>query len=155
MQSSYVTQNSGVRITISSRVRHLFIGFNTASACKRLGNGLPSACERLRAPASAWGYRVKDKPKLFYSYVRNKQKVKRVIPQLNTGAGIITSSDEEIAQELDIFLDRFSQGKMIMKIIIQNSKAECTEIISCKMLYLPRTMYVKVKEVKRRQGLWS
>ena len=26
---------------------HLFIGFNTASACKRLGSGLPSACERL------------------------------------------------------------------------------------------------------------
>ena len=42
----------------------------------------------------------KDKPKLFYSYVRNKQKVKRVIPQLNTGARIMTSSDEEIAQEL-------------------------------------------------------
>ena len=47
MQSSYVTQNSGVRISISSRVRHLFIGFNTASACKRLGSGLPSACDRL------------------------------------------------------------------------------------------------------------
>ena len=45
MQSSYVTQNSGVRISISTRVRHLFIGFNTASACKRLGSGL-SACER-------------------------------------------------------------------------------------------------------------
>ena len=28
--------------------------------------------------------RFKDKPKLFDSYVRNKQKVKRVIPQLNT-----------------------------------------------------------------------
>ena len=40
-------ENSGVRISISSRVRHLFIGFNTASACKRLGSGLPSACERL------------------------------------------------------------------------------------------------------------
>ena len=53
--------------------------------------------------------RLKDKPKLFYSYVRNKQKVKRVIPQL----------------------------------IFQNSKAECTKIISGKMLYLPRTMYVK------------
>ena len=47
MQSSYVTQNSGVRISISSRVRHLFIGFNTVSACKRLGSGLSSACERL------------------------------------------------------------------------------------------------------------
>ena len=47
MQSSYVTQNSGVRISISSRVRHLLIGFNTASACKRLGSGMPSACERL------------------------------------------------------------------------------------------------------------
>ena len=41
----------------------------------------------------------KDKPKLFYSYVRNKQKVKPEIPQLNTGDGIMTSSDEEIAQE--------------------------------------------------------
>ena len=47
--------------------------------------------------------RFKDKPKLFYSYVRNKQKVKRVIPQLNTGARIMTSSDEEIAQELGYF----------------------------------------------------
>ena len=47
MQSSYVTQNSGVRISISSRVRHLFIGLTTASACERLGSGLPSACERL------------------------------------------------------------------------------------------------------------
>ena len=35
--------------------------------------------------------------------MRNKQKVKRVIPQLNTGVGIITSSDEEIAQELGHF----------------------------------------------------
>ena len=43
--------------------------------------------------------RFKDKPKLFYSYVRNKQKVKPEIPQLNTGDGIMTSSDEEIAQE--------------------------------------------------------
>ena len=32
--------------------------------------------------------RFKDKPKLFYSYVRNKQKVKPEIPQLNTGDGI-------------------------------------------------------------------
>ena len=47
--------------------------------------------------------RFKDKPKLFYSYVRNKRKVKRVMPQLNTGAGIMTSSDEEIAQELGYF----------------------------------------------------
>ena len=60
--------------------------------------------------------RFKDKPKLFYSYERNKQKVKRVIPQLNTGAGIMTSSDEEIAQELGYFFDRFSQEKLIMKI---------------------------------------
>ncbi len=44
IHSSYVTQNSVVRISISSRVRHLFISFNT---CKRLGSGLPSACERL------------------------------------------------------------------------------------------------------------
>ena len=44
--------------------------------------------------------RFRGKPKLFYSYVRNKQKVKRVIPQLNTGVGIMTSSDEEIAKEL-------------------------------------------------------
>ena len=43
--------------------------------------------------------RFKDKPKLFYSYVRNKQKVKPGIPQLNTGDGIMTLSDEEIAQE--------------------------------------------------------
>ena len=43
--------------------------------------------------------RFKDKPKLFYSYVRNKQKVKPEIPQLNTGDGIMISSDEEIAQE--------------------------------------------------------
>ena len=34
--------------------------------------------------------RFKDKPKLFYSYVRNKQKVKPEIPQLNTGYGIMT-----------------------------------------------------------------
>ena len=47
--------------------------------------------------------RFKDKPKLFYSYVRNKQKVKPEIPQLNTGDGIMTSSDEEIAQEFGNF----------------------------------------------------
>ena len=46
MQSSYMTQNSGVRISISSRVRHLYRGFNTTSACKRLGNGRLSACKR-------------------------------------------------------------------------------------------------------------
>ena len=48
--------------------------------------------------------RFKDKLKLFYSYVRNKQKVKPEIPQLNTGDGIMTSSDEEIAQEFGDFL---------------------------------------------------
>ena len=87
-------------------------------------------------------YYTKRQTEAIYSYVRNKQKVKRVVPGI-TGAGIITSSEEEIAQELGHFLDRFSQGKLITTIIIQNSKAECTEIITCKMLYLPRTMYVK------------
>ena len=53
----------------------------------------------------------------------------------------MTSSDEEIAHEFGHFLDRFSQGKLKIKIIIQNLKVECTEIISCKMLELP--MYVK------------
>ena len=43
----YVTQNSGVRISISSRKRHLYRGFNTASATERLGSGLPSAYECL------------------------------------------------------------------------------------------------------------
>ena len=43
--------------------------------------------------------------------MRNKQKVKRVIPQLNTGAGIMTSSDEEIAQELGYFWIGFHKGK--------------------------------------------
>ena len=38
--------------------------------------------------------RFKDKPKLFYSYVMNKQKVKPEISQFNTGDGIMTSSDE-------------------------------------------------------------
>ena len=47
MQSSYVTQNCGVRISISSRVRHLYRGFNTASTSERMGSGLPSAYERL------------------------------------------------------------------------------------------------------------
>ena len=70
--------------------------------------------------------RFKDKPKLFYSYVRNKQKVQPEIPQLNTGDGIMTSSDEEIAHEFgEKKLDRFSQGKLIMRIIIQISKVEC------------------------------
>ena len=40
-------ENSGVRISISSRVCHLCRGFNTASGSERLGNGLVSAYERL------------------------------------------------------------------------------------------------------------
>ena len=47
MQSSYVTQNFGVRISISSRVRHLFIGFNHCERLQALGEW---AAERLRAP---------------------------------------------------------------------------------------------------------
>ena len=35
--------------------------------------------------------------------MKNKQKVKPEIPQLNTGDGIMTSSDEEIAQEFGNF----------------------------------------------------
>ena len=77
--------------------------------------------------------RFKDKPKLFYSYVRNKQKVKPEIPQLNTGDGIMTyQAMKKLLRNLEKKLDRFSQGKLIMRIIIQNSKVECTEIISCK-----------------------
>ena len=39
-------------------MRHLFIGFNTASACERLGSGLPSACERLGSIGltNKWAY---------------------------------------------------------------------------------------------------
>ena len=49
--------------------------------------------------------RFKYKSKLFYSYIRNKQKVKQVIPQLNTGWGQMPSNDQEIVQELGTFLE--------------------------------------------------
>ena len=40
-----------------------------------------------------------DKPKLFYSFIRNKQKIKQVIPHVNTGGGKLTSNDKEVAQK--------------------------------------------------------
>ena len=40
---------------------------------------------------------MKDKPKLFYSYVRSKQKVKPVIPHLRKEDGETTTNDQEIA----------------------------------------------------------
>ena len=40
---------------------------------------------------------MKDKPKLFYSYVRSKQKVKPVMPYLRKEEGETTTNDQEIA----------------------------------------------------------
>ena len=47
--------------------------------------------------------RMKDKPKLFYSYVRSKQKVKPVIPHLNKEDGETTTNDQETADVLGKF----------------------------------------------------
>ena len=41
--------------------------------------------------------KMKDKPKLFYSYVRSKQNVKPVIPHLRKKDGETTTNDQEIA----------------------------------------------------------
>ena len=42
--------------------------------------------------------RYTDKSKLFYSFIRNKQKINQVIKQINIGGGKITSNDKEFAQ---------------------------------------------------------
>ena len=48
---------------------------------------------------------MKDKPNLFYSYVRSKQKVKPVIPHLRKEDGETTTNDQEIADVLGKFFE--------------------------------------------------
>ena len=48
---------------------------------------------------------MKDKPKLFYSYVRSKQKVKPVTPHLRKEDGETTTNDQEIADVLGKFFE--------------------------------------------------
>ena len=45
----------------------------------------------------------KQKPKAFYSYVREKQKVKLGVSQLETDDGSLTNTDREAADELSKF----------------------------------------------------
>ena len=49
--------------------------------------------------------RMKDKPKIFYSYVRSKQKVKPVVPHLRKEDGETTTNDQEIADVLGKFFE--------------------------------------------------
>ena len=49
--------------------------------------------------------RLKDKSKLFYSYVRSKQTVKPVIPHLNKEDSETTTNDQEIADVLGKFYE--------------------------------------------------
>ena len=48
---------------------------------------------------------MKDKPNLFYSYVRSKQKVKPVILHLRKEAGVTTTNDQEIADVVGKFFE--------------------------------------------------
>ena len=48
---------------------------------------------------------MKDKPKLFYSYIRNKQNIKQVIPHLRKEDGETTTNDSEIADVLWKFFE--------------------------------------------------
>ena len=48
---------------------------------------------------------MKDKPKLVYSYVRSKQKVKPVIPHLREEEGETTTNDQEMADVLGKFFE--------------------------------------------------
>ena len=54
---------------------------------------------------------MKDKPKIFYSYVRSKQKVKPVIPHLRKEDGETTTNDQEIAD----FLGKFFESVFTME----------------------------------------
>ena len=49
--------------------------------------------------------RMKDKPNIFYSYVRSNQKVKPVIPHLRKVDGETTTNDQEIADVLGKFFE--------------------------------------------------
>ena len=48
---------------------------------------------------------MKDKPNLFYSYVKSKQKVKAVIPHLRKEDSETTTHDQEIADVLGKFFE--------------------------------------------------
>ena len=48
---------------------------------------------------------MKDNPKLFYSYVRSKQKVKPVIPHLRKEDAETTTNDQETADVLRKFFE--------------------------------------------------
>ena len=100
---------------------------------------------------------MKEKQKLFHSYVRSKQKVKPVMPHLRKEDGETTTNDQEIADVLWKFFESvFTVEEGGDNILLEFGNRVQENKVLNEITFTELDIFIKLQlAVKRRQGLWS